>query len=62
VDLSLARDFRVSPKYGVTITARAFNLTDYFNALGTTTPPTRSLGSFLARIPGEFRLDFDVNF
>jgi hypothetical protein len=63
MDLSLARDFRVSPKYGVTITGRAFNLTDHFNALAVhnnTADP--QFGKFFGTYPRRFRLDFDVNF
>jgi hypothetical protein len=63
MDLSLARDFRVSPKYGVTITARAFNVTDHFNALAVhnnTADP--QFGKFFGTYPRRFRLDFDVNF
>jgi hypothetical protein len=63
LDLSIARDFRVSPKYGVTITGRGFNLTDHFNALAVhnnTADP--QFGKFFGTYSRRFRIDFDVNF
>src|SRR5258708_9970850 len=62
LDVSLARDFRLSPKYVLTITGKAFNLTDHFNALAVhnnTSDP--HFGTFFGTYTRRFRLDFDVN-
>jgi hypothetical protein len=63
LDARLAKDFQVTPKYGVRLAVSGFNLTNHFNpeAFHNNTADT-AYGVFFGQRQRRFTLDFDVLF
>lgn len=62
-DMRVTKDFQLTPKYGLRVSLRGFNLTNHFNALDV----HRNLGDplygqFFGNYQRRFMLDFDVLF
>jgi hypothetical protein len=62
-DMRVTKDFQLTPKYGLRVSLRGFNLTNHFNALDVHRNVGDPLyGQFFGNYQRRFMLDFDVLF
>lgn len=62
-DMRVTKDFQLTPKYGLRVSLRGFNLTNHFNALDVhRNIGDPQFGQFFGNYQRRFMLDFDVLF